>query len=99
MSPKFYKSSRARMMVATLPANIRYAAGDNQAGLATSGSAQVAHYCLATEGAVAVLYLFVLRLSAPESPHWLMSRGKFAEAAQAHSDNSRATTGSVRIYR
>jgi len=37
---------------------------------------------LATEAVVAALF-FVLRLSAPESPHWLMCRGKFAEAAQA----------------
>jgi putative MFS transporter len=50
--------------------------------LLRTGSAQVWRLFLATEGAVALLF-FVLRLSAPESPHWLMSRGKFAEAAQA----------------
>jgi hypothetical protein len=45
-------------------------------------SAQSWRLFLATEGAVGMLF-FVLRLSAPESPHWVMSRGKFAEAAQA----------------
>jgi MFS transporter, putative metabolite transport protein len=37
---------------------------------------------LATEVAVALVF-FLLRLSAPESPHWLLSRGKFADAAEA----------------
>src|SRR5206468_3879350 len=37
---------------------------------------------LATEGAIALLF-FLLRLSEPHSPHWLMARGRFAEAAQA----------------
>jgi len=50
--------------------------------LLKSESAEAWRLFFATEAAVAVLF-FVLRLSAPESPHWLMSRGKFAEAAQA----------------
>ena len=50
--------------------------------LLRSGNAQAWRLFLATEAAVAGLF-FVLRLSAPESPHWLMSRGKFAEAAEA----------------
>jgi len=36
---------------------------------------------LATEGIIALLF-FLLRLSEPESPHWLMARSRFAEAAQ-----------------
>jgi MFS transporter, putative metabolite transport protein len=46
------------------------------------GSAQSWRLFLASEGLVALLF-FVLRFSAPESPHWLMSRGKFTEAAKA----------------
>jgi putative MFS transporter len=37
---------------------------------------------LATEGIIALFFL-LLRLSSPDSPHWLMTRGKFAEAAQS----------------
>jgi len=37
---------------------------------------------LATEGVVALLF-FILRLSGPDSSHWLMARGRFAEAVQA----------------
>jgi hypothetical protein len=37
---------------------------------------------LGSEGLVALLF-FVVRFSAPDSPHWLMSRGRFTEAAQA----------------
>ena len=78
------KPSRARMMVATIACQ---SVGMLLAAAVTllllrSGSAQAWRLFLATETAVAVLF-FVLRLSAPESPHWLMSRGKFAEAAQA----------------
>jgi MFS transporter, putative metabolite transport protein len=50
--------------------------------LLKTGSAQAWRLFLATESVVA-LFFFLLRLSAPESPRWLMSRGKFAEAAQA----------------
>src|SRR6266480_4203137 len=46
------------------------------------GTTQTWRLYLATEGAGALLF-FVLRLSARESPHWLMSRGKFAKAALA----------------
>src|SRR5438034_9260154 len=50
--------------------------------LKTVNSAQNWRLFLATEGAIALLF-FLLRLSEPHSPHWLMSRGRFAEAAQA----------------
>jgi MFS family permease len=78
------KPNRARMMVATIACQ---AIGMLLAAAVTllllrSGSAQAWRLFLATEAAVAVLF-FILRLSAPESPHWLMSRGKLAEAAQA----------------
>ena len=78
------KRSRARMMVATIACQsvgMLLAAGITLMLLMT-GSAQAWRLFLATECAVALLF-FVLRLSAPESPHWLISRGKFAEAAQA----------------
>jgi MFS family permease len=78
------KRSRARMMVATIACQsvgMLLAAGITLILLRT-GSAQAWRLFLATECAVALLF-FVLRLSAPESPHWLISRGRFAEAAQA----------------
>jgi MFS transporter, putative metabolite transport protein len=78
------KRSRARMMVATIACQ---SVGMLLAAAITllllgGESPQPWRLLLATEGAVALLF-FVLRLSAPESPHWLMSRGKFAEAATA----------------
>ena len=78
------KPSRARMMVATIACQsvgMLFAAAVTLA-LLRSGSAHAWQLFLATECAVALLF-FLLRLSAPESPHWLMSRGKFAKAAQA----------------
>ena len=78
------KASRARMMVATIACQsvgMLFAAAITLVLLRT-GNAQPWRLFLAAEGAVALLF-FVLRLSAPESPHWLMSRGKFAEATQA----------------
>jgi len=78
------KPSRARMMVATIACQSvgMLLAATVTLLLLRSGSAQAWRLFLATEAAIAVLF-FVLRLSAPESPHWLMSRGKFAEAARA----------------
>lgn len=78
------KTSRARMMVGTIACQSvgMLLAAAVTLFLLRSGSAQAWRLFLATEAAVALLF-FVLRLSAPESPHWLMSRGKFAEAAQA----------------
>jgi hypothetical protein len=45
-------------------------------------SAQTWRLFLAIEGVIALLF-FLLRLSEPDSPHWLMTRGRFADAAQA----------------
>jgi putative MFS transporter len=78
------KRSRARMMVATIACQSvgMLAAAAITLVLLRGGSTQAWRLFLATEGAVALLF-FVLRLPAPESPHWLMSRGKFARAAEA----------------
>jgi len=78
------KRSRARMMVAAIACQSvgMLLAATVTLLLLRSGSAQAWRLFLATEAAIALLF-FVLRLSAPESPHWLMSRGKFAKAAQA----------------
>ena len=77
------KPSRARMMVATIACQSvgMLLAAAITLLLLRSGSAEAWRLFFATEGAVALLF-FVLRLSAPESPHWLMSRGKVVEAAQ-----------------
>ncbi|MFL6499287.1 MAG: MFS transporter [Candidatus Udaeobacter sp.] len=78
------KRNRARMMVATIACQsvgMLIAAAITLA-LLRAGSPQAWRLFLATESVVALLF-FIFRLSAPESPHWLMSRGKFAEAAQA----------------
>lgn len=78
------KRSRARMMVATIACQSvgMLVAAAITLVLLRGGSTQAWRLFLATEGAVALLF-FVLRLPAPESPHWLMSRGKFATAAEA----------------
>ena len=78
------KRSRARMMVATIACQSvgMLLAAVITLGLLRTGSIQAWRLFLATECAVALLF-FVFRLLAPESPHWLMSRGKLAEAAQA----------------
>ena len=78
------KRDRDRMMVATIACQ---SIGMLLAAAITSlllihGSAQTWRLFLAAEGVLAMLF-FVLRLSAPESPHWLVTRGKFAEASQA----------------
>jgi MFS family permease len=78
------KRSRARMMVATIACQSvgMLLAAAITLFLLKNGSAQSWRLFLATEGVIALLF-FVLRLSAPDSPHWLMTRDKFAEAAQA----------------
>ncbi len=79
------KRSRARSMVATIACQsvgMLLAAAVTLALLKTANSAQNWRLFLATEGAIALLF-FLLRLSEPHSPHWLMSRGRFAEAAES----------------
>src|SRR5206468_8322162 len=79
------KRSRARMMVATIACQsvgMLLAATITLVLLKNVHSAQTWRLFLATEGVIAVLF-FLLRLSEPDSPHWLMTRGRFAEAAQA----------------
>jgi len=79
------KRSRARMMVATIACQ---SVGMLLAGLIVLlllknvHSAQTWRLFLVAEGAIALLF-FLLRLSEPDSPHWLMTRGRFTEAAQA----------------
>ena len=78
------KRSRARMMVATIACQSvgMLVEAAITLVLLRGGGTQAWRLFLATEGAVALLF-FVLRLSAPESPHWLMSRGKCAVATKA----------------
>jgi putative MFS transporter len=79
------KPSRARMMVATIACQsvgMLLAAMVALFLLKNVQSAQIWRLFLATEGVIALLF-FLPRLSEPDSPHWLMTRGRFAEAAQA----------------
>jgi putative MFS transporter len=76
---------RARMMVATITCQsvgMLIAAAITLLLLKNVESAQNWRLFLAIEGIIALLF-FLLRLSEPDSPHWLMTRGKFARAAQA----------------
>lgn len=79
------KRSRARMMVATISCQsvgMLLAAAITLLLLKNVGGIQNWRSFLAGEGVIAVLFFF-LRLSEPDSPHWLMTRGRFTEAAQA----------------
>ncbi len=79
------KRSRARMMVATIACQsvgMLLAAVIALVLLKNVHSAQIWRLFLVTEAVIAFLF-FLLRLSEPDSPHWLMTRGRFAEAAQA----------------
>ncbi len=79
------KRSRARMMVATIACQsvgMLLAAVIALLLLKNVHSAQTWRLFLAAEGAIALLF-FLLRLSEPDSPHWLMTRGRFTQAAQA----------------
>jgi putative MFS transporter len=79
------KRSRARMMVATIACQsvgMLLAAAITWMLLKNVGGAQTWRLFFATEGIIALLF-FLLRLSEPDSPHWLMTRGKFAEATHA----------------
>jgi putative MFS transporter len=78
------KRDRNRMMVATIACQ---SVGMLMAAAITvillrHGRDESWRLFLGSEGVVALLFL-VLRFPAPESPHWLMSRGRFADAAQA----------------
>jgi len=84
------KRGRARMMVATIACQsvgMLVAAVIALLLLKNVHSAQTWRLFLATEGVIAVLF-FLLRLSEPDSPHWLMTRGRFAEAAGIPSDHA-----------
>jgi MFS transporter, putative metabolite transport protein len=79
------KRSRGRMMVATIACQsvgMLLAAVIALLLLKNVDSAQNWRLFLATEGVIALLF-FLLRLSEPDSPYWLMARGRFVEAAQA----------------
>ena len=85
MSEVLPKRSRARMMVATIACQsvgMLLAAAITLLLLKDAKSAQNWRLFLATEGGIAVLF-FLVRLSEPDSPHWLMARGRLAEAAHA----------------
>ncbi|HYY35061.1 MAG TPA: MFS transporter [Candidatus Binatia bacterium] len=79
------KRSRSRMMVATIACQsvgMLLAAMITLVLLKNVHSAQNWRLFLAAEGVIAILF-FLLRLSQPDSPHWLMTQRRFAEAAQA----------------
>ena len=79
------KRNRARLMVATIACQslgMLLAAAITLVLLKTVDSVQNWRLFLASEGVIAFLF-FLLRLSAPDSPNWLMARGRFAEAARA----------------
>ena len=79
------KRNRARLMVATIACQslgMLLAAAITLVLLKTVDSVQNWRLFLASEGVIAFLF-FLLRLSAPDSPNWLMARGGFAEAARA----------------
>ena len=79
------RRNRARLMVATIACQsvgMLVAAAITLLLLKNVESMQNWRLFLASEGIIAFLF-FLLRLPAPDSPHWLMARGRFAEAAQA----------------
>ncbi len=79
------RRNRARLIVATIACQslgMLVAAAITLVLLKTVESLQNWRLFLASEGIIAFLF-FLLRLSAPDSPNWLMARGRFAEAARA----------------
>jgi MFS transporter, putative metabolite transport protein len=77
------KRSRARMMVATIACQsvgMLLAAAIALLLLKNVESTQNWRFFLVAEGMIALIF-FLLGLSEPDSPHWLMTRGRFAEAA------------------
>src|SRR5262245_15133353 len=78
------KRSRARLMVATIACQsvgMLLAAAITLAALKSIDTVQNWRILLGSQGAIALLFFF-LRLSEPDSPHWLMARGRFAQAAR-----------------
>jgi len=78
------KRSRARLMVATIACQsvgLLLAAAITLAVLKSIDTVQNWRVLLGSEGAIALLFFF-LRLSEPDSPHWLVARGRFAQAAR-----------------
>jgi MFS transporter, putative metabolite transport protein len=79
------RRDRARLMVATIACQsvgMLLAGAITLVLLKSVDSMQNWRLFLAAEGVIALLF-FLLRLSEPDSPHWLMAQGRFAEAAQA----------------
>jgi len=79
------KRSRARLMVATIACQsvgMLLGAAIALVLLKNVDNPQSWRLLLASEGVIGFLF-FLLRLSEPDSPHWLIARGRFAEAAQA----------------
>jgi MFS family permease len=79
------KSCRARMMVATIACQslgMLLAAAITLLLLKNVDSMQNWRVFLASEGVIAFVFL-LLRFSESESPHWLVARGRFVEAAHA----------------
>src|SRR5207253_315916 len=74
-----------RMMVATIACQsvgMLLAAIITLALLKNAQSGQIGRLFLTMEGVIALVF-FSLRLSEPDSPHWSIVRGRFAEAAEA----------------
>jgi MFS family permease len=79
------RRDRARLMVATIACQalgMLLAAAITLVLLKTVDSMRNWQLFLASEGVIAFLF-FLVRLSALDSPNWLMARGRFAEAARA----------------
>ncbi len=79
------RRDRARLMVATIACQalgMLLAAAITLVLLKTLESMQNWRLFLTSEGVIAFLF-FLIRLSAPDSPSWLIARGRLAEAAQA----------------
>src|SRR2546430_4667696 len=82
---KYCRNAVARMTVATIACQsvgMLLAAIITLALLKNAQSGQIWRLFLTMEGVIALVF-FSLRLSEPDSPHWLIVRGRFVEAAEA----------------